>query len=162
MKQVSKIILLGVMILLALGCERKGYPIDGDEKRYLHNMTGQDITIVCTVDSGYAGPYTAPPRYDSVVVMSEEYFLLEKFVIYEGVDEPQIILNNGRVVVYMDNQGFLMDRNDANGCMWLYSYKKYISPRGEVPQTLFEKPFDMVRIFDLTADYIKAQIPLQN
>lgn len=156
MKRMAKaVLLLGVMVFI-VACHYGVPMVDGFEKRYVHNMTDRDITVVCHSIWGHGdGSYC-----DSVVVAPGEYYLLEEFQCvednYQGA--PETILYLGRLYFYMDGIGYQVDRNDLTGCLWLPSFETFYHPYA--PNGLSERKYDVIRIFDLTEEYIRAQIPL--
>ena len=158
MKNVVRVAMLLAVILFAVGCRNNGVEwIDGYDKRYVHNTTTKDITIVSTSLGGYI--YT--PYYDSVVVMPDEYFLLEEFQCVRDGDvggPSETVLYFGQLYFYIDGVGYHVDRNDMNGCLWLPSYETFWHPNA--PEGLSDMKYDHIRIFNLTEEYIRSQIPL--
>lgn len=158
MKKVVKIVVLLAMIVLVAGCRNNGVAaIDGFDKRYVHNTTTKDITVVSTSLGGDI--YAA--YYDSVIVKPGEYYLLEKFQCVRDGDiggPSEIVLYFGQLYFYIDGGGYHVDRNDMSGCLWLPSFERFYHTNA--PDGLSDGEYDIINIFDVTEEYIRAQIPL--
>ena len=146
MKKTFYFLALAAVLALASGC-RRGYT----SLYVLGNQTGKEIIIY-------------PPYYfegeDSTILAPGEFFRIGRVDYYNGYGiRPESFYSLKPLYISMDGIKYQIDRNDPDNCLYTLNYHA-ASP--EVTAALINGLYDYVSVYDLTEDYIKRQIVVDN
>ena len=138
MKKTFYFLALAAVLALTSGC-RRGYSI----MYAMGNQTTKEITIVAPYDKE---PTTLAPG---------EYFTIGHYSF--SYEEPGIdaFYFNNPVYIIMDGVKYQIDRNQQDNCLWEGNYHQASE---ELATTLRQEKGELVWVYDLTEDYIKRQI----
>ena len=145
MKKIFYFLALAAVLALITGC-RRGFSM----LYVLGNQTGKQLIIY--------PPYHLQGE-DSTILAPGEYFKIGSVVMAEGYGvKPDCFYYQKPFYISMDGVKYQIDRNEPDNCLWVWNYR-YATQ--EETDALLKAPDSGVEVYDLTEDYIKRQIVVE-